>query len=74
MSISQLENIIKMANQIASNNAYKKTDEQTADFVVNHIQLFWAQSMKSQLLAYAKSDGSELIPAVKIAAINLSSV
>ncbi|MFQ3195009.1 MAG: formate dehydrogenase subunit delta, partial [Colwellia sp.] len=33
MSSSQIDNLISMLNQIANNNNYKKTDEETAMIV-----------------------------------------
>jgi formate dehydrogenase subunit delta len=67
MSTSQLEHLISMINQIASNNCYKKSDEETAGFVANHLKMFWAVSMQDKLLQYMKDDGVELSNASKIA-------
>jgi len=48
MSQSQLGQLISMVNQIAANNTYKANDEQAATKVANHLQRFWAPSMKQQ--------------------------
>jgi len=67
MSTSQTGHLITMINQIASNNNYKSTDENTAKIVANHIKKFWARSMKENILQYSKEDGAELSNASKIA-------
>lgn len=67
MSTSQLEHLISMINQIASNNCYNKSDEETADFVAHHLKMFWAISMQDKLLQYMKDDGADLSNASKIA-------
>lgn len=71
MSTSQIQHLISMINQISSNNNYKKTDEETAEFVANHIKNFWARSMKKKILQYAEKDGSELSNASRIALTQL---
>ncbi|MBL4764531.1 MAG: formate dehydrogenase subunit delta [Colwellia sp.] len=71
MSTSQIQHLISMINQISSNNNYKKSDEETASFVANHIRSFWARSMKEQILQYAAEDGSELSNASRIALTQL---
>jgi formate dehydrogenase subunit delta len=71
MSTSQIEHLISMINQISSNNNYKKTDEETASFVANHIKKFWARSMKAQILRYAVEDGAGLSNASRIALTHL---
>lgn len=67
MSSSQIDNLISMLNQIADNNNYKKTDEETAMIVANHVKKFWARSMKANIIKYADSDGSQLSPTIKLA-------
>ena len=69
---SQIQHLITMVNQIASNNNYKKNDDETAQIVVNHLRKFWARSMKVQILQYAKDDGVKLSNAAKIAVFQLS--
>lgn len=67
MSTSQIQHLISMINQISSNNNYKKSDEDTAKIVANHVKKFWARSMREKILQYAAEDGSKLSNAVKIA-------
>ncbi|MBA6328295.1 formate dehydrogenase subunit delta [Colwellia sp. MB02u-6] len=71
MSSSQIDNLISMLNQIANNNNYKKTDEETAMIVANHVKKFWARSMKANIIKYADSDGSQLSPTIKLALAQL---
>ena len=71
MSTSQIQHLISMINQISRNNNYKKTDEETAEFVADHIKKFWARSMKKDILHYAAQDGSKLSNASKIAISHL---
>jgi len=49
-----------MSNQIADNIGLHLSKEQAADKVVNHIQLFWAKSMKNNLIKYFQEDGAQL--------------
>ncbi|ARD46041.1 formate dehydrogenase subunit delta [Colwellia sp. PAMC 21821] len=67
MSSSQIKTLVSMLNQIADNNNYKKTDEETAKVVAEHVKKFWARSMKENILQYANSDGSALSPTIKLA-------
>jgi len=67
MSSSQIDNLISMLNQIANNNNYKKTDEETAMIVANHVKRFWARSMKANVKKYADSNGSQLSTTIKLA-------
>lgn len=71
MSNSHVHYLVNMINQISSNNNYKKSDEETAHFVANHIKNFWARSMKEKILHYAKEDGAKLSNASKIALTQL---
>ncbi|TWX63540.1 formate dehydrogenase subunit delta [Colwellia demingiae] len=56
----KLTNIIKMSNQIADNIGLHLDSDQAVDKVVNHIQLFWAKSMKHDLITYYQNDGNLL--------------
>ncbi|MFT6899810.1 MAG: formate dehydrogenase subunit delta [Paraglaciecola sp.] len=71
MSSTQIKNLVSMLNQIANNNNYKKTDEETAKIVANHIQKFWARSMRDRMTLYAEQDGSELSNVAKLALAQL---
>ncbi|MFT6331191.1 MAG: formate dehydrogenase subunit delta [Bermanella sp.] len=71
MSSSQIKTLISMLDQIASNNNYKKTDEETAKIVANHLQKFWARSMRDRMTQYLADDGPELTNVSKLAIAKL---
>ncbi|MDF0751516.1 formate dehydrogenase subunit delta [Marinobacter sp. 71-i] len=60
MSDQQLQNLIKMINQISDNNLHHGDESEATEVVANHIKKFWARSMKQQITDYATSDGVEL--------------
>ena len=62
MSVTELEHLIKMINQIADNVTTSESDEIRAQNVAAHVQRFWAPSMRNTLKAYADSDGEKLQP------------
>lgn len=72
MTDKELAHLIKMANQITANLAYGDAAELSATRVSNHITRFWAASMKSKILNYAKCDGSDLHEIARIAVLQLS--
>lgn len=60
-----IERLIKMANDIGD---FFKAEPNPADAVAgiaNHIQRFWEQRMREQILEYAARDGSELAELVR---------
>ncbi|MEA3249991.1 MAG: formate dehydrogenase subunit delta [Pseudomonadota bacterium] len=60
MSDQQLQQLIKMVNQIAAN---QHGDSSTAaQRVTTHLQKFWARSMKARIIDYLDSDGADLSP------------
>ncbi|MBS3804536.1 MAG: formate dehydrogenase subunit delta [Oleiphilaceae bacterium] len=67
MSDQQLQNLIKMINQISANNLHHGDESQAADVVAGHLKKFWARSMKEQLIAYADEDGGDLAPVSRLA-------
>nr|WP_297348422.1 formate dehydrogenase subunit delta [uncultured Glaciecola sp.] len=71
MSGTQIKNLVSMLNQIANNNNYKKTDEETAKIVANHLQKFWAPSMRNKMTKYLADDGPELTNVSKLALAQL---
>lgn len=66
MSSTQIKNLVSMLNQIIDNNKYKKTDEETAKIVANHLQKFWAPSMRNKMTQYLADDGPELTHVSKL--------
>ena len=61
-----------MCNQISDNIGHHLTPTQAADKVVNHLTLFWAKSMKTDLIKYYQNDGSGLNDISKLAVAKLS--
>ncbi|MFP3976658.1 formate dehydrogenase subunit delta [Marinobacter sp. KMM 10035] len=60
MSDQQLNNLIKMLDQIIANNLHHGDDEKVTDIAADHLQKFWARSMKQQIIAYANQRPDEL--------------
>ena len=64
---AKYDSIVKMSNQIADNIGLHLSSEQAADKVCNHIRLFWAKSMKNNLIKYYQEDGERLGSTTKLA-------
>ena len=58
MSDTELEHLIKMANQIAEHCAIGAAPEVAADKIADHITRFWAPSMKQRLKHHLDHDGN----------------
>jgi formate dehydrogenase subunit delta len=64
----ELQHLVEMANQIATNlRATAGDDAAAAELVANHLRLFWARSMKRQIVEYSQAHGSELNEVAKLA-------
>ncbi|MEQ8516197.1 MAG: formate dehydrogenase subunit delta [Chromatocurvus sp.] len=72
MSGQQLRNLIRMINQISSNNLHHGDEDQAAEVVAVHITKFWARGMKQQLVDYAEADGQDLSRVSRLAAKRLA--
>jgi formate dehydrogenase subunit delta len=67
--MQEIENLVKMANQIADNLGFHDDAvERTAD----HLRRFWAPSMRQQLLDYSAAGGDGLKPAARAAVRRLA--
>ncbi|MDO6441903.1 MULTISPECIES: formate dehydrogenase subunit delta [unclassified Marinobacter] len=60
MSDQQLDNLIKMLDQIIANNRHCGNDEKVTDVAADHLRKFWARSMKQKIIAYANQSPAEL--------------
>ena len=70
MTDQELEHLVQMANQIAANFSFHKDQaERTAD----HIQRFWAPSMRQLLAGHIQAGGEGLDEAVLKAMKEVSS-
>ena len=57
----QLENLIRMVNQIADNLGPAAADDnEAAGLIAGHLQRFWGRNMKEQIVDYVRRDGSAL--------------
>ncbi len=59
-----LDDLVRMADQIARNQAYRSDDE-AVSVVANHIRLFWAPAMQRDLLDALASGRAELTPVAR---------
>ncbi|MGJ8679164.1 formate dehydrogenase subunit delta [Paraglaciecola sp.] len=73
MANEQLNQLVKMVNQIANNNSHQ-TEAESVDLIFNHLKKFWALSMKQQIIEYAKQDDNELTPLAKKAVKELAAI
>ena len=60
--MSELQHLIKMANQIAQNIGIGASEEETIDKVENHITLFWAPPMRKKICDYIETGANDLHP------------
>jgi len=60
VSDQQLNNLIKMLDQIIANNLHQGDDDKVADVAADHLHKFWARSMKQQIITYANESPAEL--------------
>jgi formate dehydrogenase subunit delta len=51
-----MDNLVKMANQIGDFYASYPNQVEAADEIANHIKKFWAPRMRLQLLAYVDNE------------------
>lgn len=62
MTDKQLDNLIKMIDQILANNLHHGEEDKITDVAADHLKKFWARSMKQRVIEYAHSDQAELSP------------
>ncbi|RBW52009.1 formate dehydrogenase subunit delta [Marinobacter sp. F3R11] len=60
MKDQELNNLIKMLDQIIANNLHHGDDDKVAGVAADHMRKFWARSMKQQIVDYANGPSSEL--------------
>lgn len=66
------ERLIKMANDIATNNAHYGEDDAAAGVVADHLRRFWSRSMKDEITQYVHNGGQALLPSARRAVELLS--
>lgn len=67
MSNQQLDSLIKMINQISTNNQHHESNQLAAEAVASHLTKFWARSMKQEIIMYMKTGGEGLLPISRMA-------
>lgn len=72
MSDQQLQNLIRMINQISDNNLHHGDEGEAAEVVATHLRKFWARSMKQNIIDYAESNGAELSKVSRLAVKRLT--
>lgn len=72
MSDNQLEQLILMVNQIVENNTYHMSEDETIVKTSNHLETFWARSMKTMIIDYVNSGGGKLDRLAKKSIVHLS--
>lgn len=60
MSEQQLNNLIKMLEQIIANNLHQGDAAQVAEVAATHVHNFWARSMKQLIINLAKTHPEQL--------------
>ena len=69
MKDNELLRLIKMVNQIAENFDNGGAEDEVATQVLDHVNRFWAPSMKFKVARYAERDGSMLSPPSRLAVL-----
>ena len=64
MAGKQVAQLVKMANQIADNFSFH---DDTTDRIADHLQRFWAPSMRRMLFEFNQQGGDGLKPEVSVA-------
>ena len=72
MTDNELLHLIKMINHIADNLDYAGGETEVALKVLEHIDRFWAPSMKLKIVEYAEVDGTGLSSISKLAITSIS--
>ncbi|WDD99441.1 formate dehydrogenase subunit delta [Thalassomonas actiniarum] len=60
MPSAKVNNLIKMINQIAANICFQSSEQEAVTKITTHLQLFWAKSMKQDIIDYYRQDGEDL--------------
>ena len=72
MEDNELLHLIKMINHIADNLDHDGGETEVALKVLEHIDRFWAPSMKLKIVEYAEVDGTGLSSISKLAITSMS--
>ncbi len=64
---SRIDQLVKMANQIALNCGERRDPETAAQKTAEHLQKFWTRDMLEQLAQHAASGGNDVSATVQTA-------
>lgn len=64
--MAEIEQLVKMANQISDNFSFH---DDAVERLIDHLQRFWAPSMRQMLVEYHQAGGGGLKPPV-VAAVH----
>ena len=67
MSVSKLDRLIGMVNQIALNMGAYGSDDVVAEHVLQHLQKFWSPLMKNMIIEELSAPETELSSAALLA-------
>ena len=65
-----IDNLVKMANQIGTFFESYPDQEEASQEIANHLKKFWAPRMRIALLDYIDQQGGEALSAIVLASIN----
>ena len=66
MTAKQVEQLVKMSNQIAQNLGAGRDQQLAANKTGEHIIRFWTPAMRAQLLEFWRGGGEGVSPAVAL--------
>ena len=72
MAHEQLQQLVRMANQIAVNLGERRDPEGAARRTGDHLRRFWTPDMRRPLVDYWQDGGDDLSPAAAMAAEQLA--
>jgi formate dehydrogenase subunit delta len=69
-----IHHLIKMANEIGGFFGSLPNHEEAVTSMTQHLRNFWEPRMRREIIAYAQSDGAELLPIAREAIARLDPV
>jgi formate dehydrogenase subunit delta len=69
-----IDNLIKMANNIGSFFQAESDRELAVNGIAEHLRKFWDPRMRREIIAYCQKDGAQLAELVREAVLRLASV
>ncbi|MFT7287138.1 MAG: formate dehydrogenase subunit delta [Halieaceae bacterium] len=71
MAAKQIDQLVKMANQIALNTGAARDPEESVRRTTEHLKKFWTPAMREQLRNFVLREGGAVEPVVRRAAEQL---